>query len=113
MSMLTGLLSLLGLLMKALVVDNLLESLNQSKKFLVITSQRDVVENFITQELKRSATAWECEGSYTHNRVFAMLTVMNRYQAFRLRSFIKKVDPQAFIIITSTSDIIGKGFREI
>lgn len=113
MSMLTGLLSLLGLLMKALVVDNLLESLNQSKKFLVITSQRDVVESFITKELKRSATAWECEGSYTHNKVFAMLTVMNRYQAFRLRSFIKKVDPQAFIIITSTSDIIGKGFREI
>ncbi len=109
----TGLLSLLGLLLKSLVVDNLLESLNQSKKFLVITSQKDVVENFITAELHRSATTWECEGSYTHTKVHAMITVMNRYQAFRLRSYIKKTDPQAFIIVTSTSDIIGKGFREI
>jgi uncharacterized membrane-anchored protein YitT (DUF2179 family) len=113
LSLLTGLLSLLGLLMKSLVVDNLLESLNQSKKFLVITSHREVVEDFIKNELHRSTTTWECEGSYTHTRAYAMLSVMNRYQAFRLRSFIKKVDPQAFIIITSTSDIIGKGFREI
>ncbi|MBE6542972.1 MAG: YitT family protein [Ruminococcaceae bacterium] len=113
LSMLTGLLSLLGLLLKSLVVDNLLESLNQSKKFLVITSHRDVVEEFIKNDLNRSTTTWECEGSYTHTRAYAMISVMNRYQAFRLRSFIKKVDPQAFIIITSTSDIIGKGFREI
>ena len=110
---LRGLLSVLGLLLKSLVVDNLLESLNQSKKFLVITSKREIVEEFIKGELNRSATSWECEGSYTHSRVFAMVAVMNRYQAFRLRSFIKKVDPQAFIIVTSTSDIIGKGFREL
>lgn len=113
LSVLTGLLSLLGLLLKSLVVDNLLESLNQSKKFLVITTHREIVEDFIKNELNRSTTMWECEGSYTHSRVYAMVSVMNRYQAFRLRSFIKKVDPQAFIIITSTSDIIGKGFREI
>ncbi len=110
---LRGLLSLLGLLLKSLVVDNLLESLNQSKKFLCITAKRELVEDFITKELNRSATSWECEGSYTHTKSYAMLTVMSRYQAFRLRAFIKKVDPQAFIIVTSTSDIIGKGFREL
>lgn len=112
-SFLTGLLSLLGLLLKSLVVDNLLESLNQSKNFMIITSKRDDVENYIKTTLKRSATTWECEGSYSHKREFAIVTVMNRYQAFRLRSYIKSIDPQAFIIITSTSDIIGKGFREI
>ena len=41
---LRGLLSLLGLLLKSLVVDNLLESLNQSKKFLCITAKRELVE---------------------------------------------------------------------
>ncbi len=109
----TGLLSLLGLLLKSLVIDNLLENLNQSKNFMIITSKREMVEDYIKNNLNRSATTWECEGSYTHRREFAIITVMNRYQAFRLRSYIKSIDPQAFIIITSTSDIIGKGFREI
>ena len=112
-AVLIGLLSMLGLIMKSLVVDNLLENLNQSKKFLVITAHREAVEEFITKELKRSATVWECEGSYMHERQFAIVSVMSRFQAFKLRSYVKKSDPHAFIIITSTSDIIGKGFREI
>lgn len=109
----TGLLSVLGMLLKSLVIDNLLENLNQSKNFIIITTKREQVEDFIKTSLNRSATSWECEGSYTHRREFAIISVMNRYQAFRLRSYIKSIDPQAFIIITSTSDIIGKGFREI
>ncbi len=109
----TGLLSMLGLILKSLVVDNLLENLNQSKKLLVITSHRVAVEEYITKELHRSATVWECEGSYRHEREFAIISVMNRFQAFKLRSYLKQSDPHAFIIITSTSDIIGKGFREI
>lgn len=113
LSLETGLLSLLGLLLKSLVVDNLLENLNQSKNFMIITSKREMVEEYIKNTLNRSATTWECEGSYSHKREFAIVSVMNRYQAFRLRSYIKSIDPQAFIIITSTSDIIGKGFREI
>ncbi len=113
LSILTGLLSLVGLLLKSLVVDNLLESLNQSKYFMIITDKREQVEGYIKDTLKRGATTWECEGAFAHRHEYAIVSVMNRYQAFRLRSYIKSIDPQAFIIITSTSDIIGKGFREI
>lgn len=38
------------------------------------------------------------------------LTVMKRSQAVQLRNYIKKVQPQAFMMITNSSEIIGKGF---
>ncbi|MFQ7094405.1 MAG: DUF2179 domain-containing protein [Ruminococcus callidus] len=39
------------------------------------------------------------------------MTVMKRSQAVQLRNYIKKVQPQAFMMITNSSEIIGKGFR--
>ena len=38
---------------------------------------------------------------------------MTRYQAVKLRNFIKQEEPEAFILISNTSEIIGKGFHSI
>lgn len=109
----TGLLSLTGMVLKDLVVDNVIENINQSKYFLVITTHREEVERYITGELGRTATAWECEGAFSHTREFALVTVMSRYQGYRLRRYIKTVDKKAFVIVTNSSDIMGKGFRQV
>lgn len=38
------------------------------------------------------------------------MTTMKRSQAVHLRNYIKKVEPTAFILISNSSEIIGKGF---
>ncbi len=35
---------------------------------------------------------------------------MKRGQAIKLRNYIRKVEPTAFILISNSSEIIGKGF---
>lgn len=40
-----------------------------------------------------------------------ILTVLKRRQAVQLRNFVKRQEPTAFITITNSSEIIGKGFR--
>ncbi len=109
----TGLLSMAGLVCKSLVVDNVVEDINRSKYFLIVTTHRAEVEEYITKNLKRGATTWQCEGAYTHGEEYALITVMSRYQGYHLRRFIKTIDPKAFVIVTNSSDIVGKGFKEI
>ena len=108
----TGLFSLLGLLAKALVVDSVIENIYLSKYFTIITSKPEEVVRFIHQDLNRSATLIEGEGTYTHKECKVILTVMGRAQAVKLRMFIRSIDPQAFMVISNTSEIIGKGFRQ-
>ena len=108
----TGLFSLLGLLAKALVVDSVIESINMSKYFTIVTHNPDEVIAYIKKELNRSATLVTGEGAYTHEGRKLILTVLNRAQAVRLRGYIRNIDPHAFIVITNTSQIIGKGFRQ-
>ena len=66
---------------------------------------------FITKELNRSATVYQAEGAYQHNQKTVILTVMKRSQAVELRNYIRMNQPSAFIAITNSSEIIGKGFR--
>jgi uncharacterized membrane-anchored protein YitT (DUF2179 family) len=40
------------------------------------------------------------------------MTVCRRSEALRLRRMVSDTDPHAFIIITKTSEILGKGFRD-
>ena len=109
----TGLFSLLGLLAKALVVDSVIESINMSKYFTIVTHNSDEVIAYIKKELNRSATLVTGEGAYTHEGRKLILTVLNRAQAVRLRGYIRSIDPHAFIVITNISQIIGKGFRQM
>ena len=109
----TGLYSLLGTLLAMLIIDTSIASLNLSKYFIIVTEKPDEVEKFITEKLERGATRWEASGSFTKNKKTMILVVMNRREARRLRDMIKKIDPDSFILVSDTSDIIGNGFKSI
>lgn len=107
----TGLLSLLGLILKSTIVDTAIESMNLCKYFTVICDDAEPINQFIVQYLKRSATVCDATGAFSGQNKKIILTVMNRAQAVQLRQFIRQEQPSAFILITNTSEIIGRGFR--
>lgn len=108
-----GLFSLLGLFAKAFIVDSVIESLNTCKYFVVITSKREEISEFIIKELHHGATVSAVTGEYTGEEKTMIHTVCKRGEAIRLRRKIKEIDPQAFIIVTTSSEIIGRGFRTV
>ncbi len=107
----TGLFSFCGLLAKSLVIDSAIENINLCKYFTIVCDDPDLICEFIHENLTRSATIFKAEGTFTHHRKYVILTVMKRGQAVQLRNFIKVNEPSAFMMITNSSEIIGKGFR--
>ena len=108
----TGLFSLLGLFAKVFVVDDIIDSINLCKSFTIITTKPEEIEKFILTEIGHSATTYTAEGSYTHTERRVILTVCRRSEAIRLRKKVYEIDPGAFMVITKTSEIMGKGFRD-
>ena len=109
----TGLFSVLGLIIKALFVDLVMDNIRVKKCFQIITSHPEPIEEYIMKELHRGATQLHGEGVYTHEGKTVLLTVVSRHEAVLLRDFIKENDPGAFMIITSSTEIIGNGFRGV
>lgn len=106
----TGLYSLLGLLAKSFAVDGVIESINMCKCFNIICDDAEPICHFIIHELNRDATVYEARGAFTQHQKKIIMTTMKRGQAVRLRNFIRRTEPSAFILITNSSEIIGKGF---
>ena len=109
----TGLYSLLGLTIRSFMVDTFIENFNLSKYFNVVCDDPEPICDFIVHELNRSASVFHATGAYSGQDKTIVLTALNRTQAVRLRNFIKMTDPKAFILISNTSEIIGKGFHSI
>ena len=107
----TGLLSFLGLVLKSTVIDTVIEGMNLCKYFTVICENPEPIDDFIVNKLRRSATICDATGAFSGQKKKVILTVMSRAQAIQLQRFIKESQPGAFILITNTSEIIGRGFR--
>lgn len=109
----TGLYSLLGLFAKGFLVDSVVENINISKHFTIITDNPDPITDFIINSLHRGATAVNATGEFTHREKKVIYTLCSRIQAVTLKRKITEFDPRAFVYITTTSDIIGRGFRSV
>ena len=108
-----GLYSLLGLFAKAFLVDSVIESLDACKYFVIVTTKPDQISEYILTAMGHSATVARAEGAYTHAERTMLHTVCRRAEAVRLRRRIREIDPHAFVIVTTSSEIIGRGFRGV
>ena len=109
----TVLYSLFGLIMRSALIDNFIESFNRSKYFHVVTSNATCICDFIQNDLQRGATIVNATGAFTGDDKYIILTVLSPSQAVKLRNFIKEHDPKAFLLVSNTSEIIGKGFHSV
>ena len=98
----TGLYSLFGLIMRSALIDN-----------FVVTSNATCICDFIQNDLQRGATIVNATGAFTGDDKYIILTVLSPSQAVKLRNFIKEQDPKAFLLVSNTSEIIGKGFHSV
>lgn len=106
----TGLFSIMGLLMKSVMVDYVTDSFKTKKCFQIITSKPEPIVEFIMKTLHRGATLEDVHGAYSQEKRTMVITVLGRSQALALRKYIHLIDPHAFMIITQSTEIVGKGF---
>lgn len=109
----TGLFSLLGLSIRSFMIDTFIESFNLSKYFNVVCDNPEPICDYIVHTLGRSASVCLARGAYSGKDKYIVLTALNRMQAVHLRNFIRENDKEAFILISNTSEIIGKGFHSV
>lgn len=109
----TGILSLVGLFANSFIIDIVIDNFDSCKYFIVITDKPDLVSEYIMNTLRHGVTITDAVGAYTQTKKGMVHTVCRRYEAIKLRSAIKKIDENAFIVVTTSSEIIGKGFRSV
>lgn len=82
--------------------------INESKVFYIITNKESEVKNYILHDLKYELTVLEGKGGYTKKKGEILLSVINANDYYKLKEGIKVIDPEAFIAVCDTYDVINK-----
>ena len=110
----TGILSLFAITIRALVVDGAIDNFNSSKFLMIITDKESEILRYIMHDLERGASVVNnCVGAYTNNEKKMIISVVDKREAVKLKKKITEIDPFAFVIVGTSNDIVGDGFKPI
>lgn len=108
-----GLFGLLSVYLTGTLIDKFVDGLNISKQVMVFTKEEKLVSNYIMKDIDRGCTVFYGKGGYTGENNCVILTILTRRQFMKLKQFIKLNDPQAFVTVNDTSEVLGKGFKSL
>lgn len=95
------------------VSDVIVEGFNFSKAILIITDTPDILANSIMDELDRGITFLEGRGGYSNFHKDIIFIVVSKREEAALIRLIHRVDPGAFVVISTVQDVLGNGFNTI
>ena len=107
----TALYSFVGLTVKSLVIDAVLEKIKMCKAILIVCDEKKPICDFVMRKLMRGATYTPCFGAYTDKPHYIIYTTLTRHEANQLQEFIHKEHLNAFMSMLSTTEVFGKGFN--
>lgn len=107
-----GLYSALAIYIMGKIIDIFFEGIYFTKMMIIISDKYEEISNKINEEVGRGTTAIYGRGMYRKIEKELLLCVASRGEIIEIRELIKKIDKNAFIIITNAREVFGKGFKE-
>lgn len=86
---------------------------DKSKLCMIVSDKGGEIANLLLQNSPRGITMWDGQGMYTSQTHNVLLTCVKNRQLTQLKAIVKRVDKDAFIMISDSSEIRGKGFQSL
>ncbi|MEG1553498.1 MAG: YitT family protein [Rikenellaceae bacterium] len=94
------------------VIDYMVGGAGTDKLMFIISSEHQKIKDHILFTLERGGTYIKSTGMYTGQDKDVIFVVVSRNQVTAMRSFVKSVDPLAFMVVVDANETLGDGFKE-
>jgi uncharacterized membrane-anchored protein YitT (DUF2179 family) len=95
------------------LIDTALEGANYNKALLIVSRKHEEIKEKLLVDLERGGTYLNGEGMFTGEQKRIIYTVVSRREVAVLKEYISKIDPDAFITVMDTKEILGEGFQSL
>jgi len=106
-----GLYSIITVYISSKFIDVILEGFNFAKAAYVISDYSDRIAEGILKDLDRGVTALKGTGMYTKKDKQVLYCIIQSRQIPALKALVKSIDPDAFLILTDVTEVLGEGFK--
>ena len=108
-----ALFGLVTLFAQTKVIDSIIYGGEVSTMATVVTKKPEEIAHRVIVDLDRSATLLKARGAYSKEDTTLLLCTVRKSQFPRLKRIIYEADPEAFMMATETSEVLGFGFKEL
>lgn len=105
-----GLYAGLATFLNGVVIDRVVGGFNEKKQVFIITRNKDEVKSYVVDVLERGATIFTGEGAFSGEGNYVIYTVLSTKEFVNLKTFLREQYPDAFVTVTSTTEVLGQGF---
>lgn len=95
------------------ISDIVIDGYRQTFQFMVFSKKNQEIADHISHELKRGASFLRGYGSFSKEDSDILLIIAHRNDKAQITRIIKKIDKDAFVTVTKTSNVFGKNFDTI
>ncbi|OXM15077.1 hypothetical protein CGZ75_14135 [Paenibacillus herberti] len=103
--------ALIGLFVTSKTIDIVQTGLAVSKVAFIISSRSDEIADVVLNDLDRGLTSLDAHGGYTGDARAVLMVVVSQNEVPELKRLVQGVDPDAFVIISHTAEVLGRGFK--
>ncbi|MDF2865811.1 MAG: hypothetical protein K0R72_629 [Clostridia bacterium] len=107
-----GLYSIIAIFISSKIIDIVFEGINYTKVVTIVTKNDDAITNKIIDVLKRGATVTKCIGAYSREEYISIICVVTIREISKVKKIAYEIDPDAFMYISNTNEVLGKGFKK-
>ncbi|MBR1798964.1 MAG: YitT family protein [Bacteroidales bacterium] len=105
--------SIIIIVIEGKVIDLVVDGMKSYKTMFIVTDHPDEIRQYVVDELQRGATCLTGTGMYQGAERKMVYITLERSDMVKLRSALHHIDPEAFVNIMNSAEILGKGFKQL
>ncbi len=105
--------SILLIVVESKVIDTIVDGIKTYRTAFIVTDNVDGVRDFIINDLRRGGTCFAGTGLYNGHERKMIYVTLSRSDLVKLKSGLRTIDPQAFVNVVESSEIMGNGFKAL
>ena len=95
------------------VLDMYISGSQQSVQLFILSKEYEKIADAISKEMHRGVTVLDGKGWYTKQETKVLMVITRKTDLNLMLRYIKQLDPNAFLSVSSVNGVYGKGFDTI
>lgn len=105
--------ALVVLYVSGLGAEAIMSGSNVDRTAIIITDKAQEVTEQVLVNMERGVTMFPAKGAYTGTERTVLFCVISRSEVNELKTLVREVDPNAFMVIGQANEVLGEGFRPL
>lgn len=107
-----GLYSAIAIYLMGKIIDILFEGIYFTKLLFIVSEKNNEISSEIKNKIKRGVTGLYGKGMYRNNDKLILMCAVRRNDISNIKQLVRRIDKNAFIIVTNSREVLGMGFNE-